>query len=146
MAAVSGSGFDAAGFRAGIKRAMKMGKAPSADEQVVFHFAETVTAATAADSSGVPFDPAAPATRAEASSAVAGVDYALEYLDANNLVTATSSTPPAKLCLTLLDVDYAKVKDAAYVTCSGERYDYERSYATAGLFEVAIYETIWKRR
>lgn len=131
------SGFNSAEFRDAIHFAMKMGAAPEVDEQAIFHFATASAFTAPADGADVPFDPSAVITTTTPDPVK--VDCAIEYLDSENQPTSFGLMAPTRIVVTLLDVDYEQVQDAAYVVIHGDRYDYRRTEPPAGLFDVGLY-------
>lgn len=137
MASVANSGFDAQGFRDGIRLAMEIGAAPNPADRITFHFPSQLVYNSPADGDHVPFDPTATVTRQEPPTVQ--VDCAVEYFDAENQPTSFGLLAPTRLVLTLLDEDYQRVKDCSYVVAHGDRYDYRRTEPPSGLFDVGIF-------
>lgn len=133
----SDPGFNAAEFRDAIHFAMQLGSAPDPGQQVVFHFPKQLTYNVPADGAQVPFDPSATVTAVTPTPIK--VDCAVEYFDAENQPTGFGLLAPSRLSITLLDEDYAKVKDASHVVIHGDRYDYRRTEPPSGLFDVGLY-------
>jgi hypothetical protein len=133
----SDSGFNAAEFRDAIHFAMQLGAAPDPAEQLKFYFPSTLVYTGPADGNEVPFDPATTVTSTP--SAPVTVDCAVEYFDAENQPTSFGLLAPARIGVTLLDVDYAKVKGCSHVVIHGDRYNYRRTEPPAGLFDVGLY-------
>lgn len=131
------SGFNSLEFRNAIHQAMHMGAAPDPANQVAFHFPSVLTFNAPADGADVPFDPAATVT--STAPPPVRVDCAVEYLDAENQPTPFGMLAATRLAITLLDVDYEQVKDASYVVVAGDRYNYRRTEAPAGLFDVGLF-------
>ena len=134
-------GFDPAAFRDAIRFTYTMAATPVADDQVTFHFASTLVYNTNVDADGRPFDPNATVTRTTPTPVK--VPCAVEYIDAEDQPTNFGLIAPSKLKITLLDEDYAKVKDAIYVVLQGDRYNYRRTQPPSGLFDVGLYTTWW---
>lgn len=133
----SNSGFDAAGFRSAIKAAMQMGAPPKEGERATFHFPAQLVYNGSMDGDHVPFDPTATVTSTEPPTI--RVDCAVEYLDAENQSTAFGLMAPSRIAVTVLDVDYERVKGCSYVVVHGDRYDYRRTEPPNGLFDVGVY-------
>ena len=131
------SGFDAAAFREGIAFAMELGAPPIAEERALFHFPNQLVYNGGVDGANVPFDPASTVTNT--SPDPVRVDCAIEYFDAENQPTNFGLLAPSRISVTLLDVDYVKVKGCAYVVVGGDRYDYRRTEPPLGLFDVGVY-------
>jgi hypothetical protein len=136
VAAVDGSGFNAAEFRDAIHFAMRLGAAPDPAEQVTFHFASAKSTMSPADGSGTPFNPNA--TIARTTAPPVKVDCAVEYFDAEGNATAFGFQAPTRLRITLLDVDYEQVEGCAYVVIHGDRYNFRRTEPPLGLFDVGL--------
>lgn len=131
------SDFDAEAFRTGIRIAYAMAAPPVAEDQVVFHFASSLVYVGTLDEGGVPFDPDTSVRRVEPPSMQ--VPCAVEYLDAEDKPTAFGLVASSRVRITLLDEDYLKVKDAIFITISGDRYDYRRTQPPSGLFDVGLF-------
>jgi hypothetical protein len=136
--ATSDPGFDAAGFRRQIKQAMNMGAPPDVDAQVTFHFPNVLVYNSNVDGANVPFDPTSTVTTATPRPPIR-VDCAVEYFDSENQPTNFGLLAPSRIVVTVLDVDYEKVKDCAYVVAHGDRYNYRRTEPPVGLFDVGVY-------
>jgi hypothetical protein len=133
-------GFDSAAFKAGIHFVMAMGAPPIADEQATFYFPSVLMyqspeGTDAADD--IPLDPSIPVTRTTVPSVK--VPCAVEYLDANGVVTDFGLVTPSKAVVTLLDDDYVKVKNCSYVMLNGEKFVYRHTEFPSGLFDVGLY-------
>ena len=133
----SNADFNAAEFRDAIAFAMTMGAAVDVGERATFHFPKTLVYNAPADGAQVPFDPAATVTASEPPAIQ--VNCAIDYFDAENQPTSFGLLSPSRLTITLLDEDYAKVKDSSYVVVHGDRYNYRRTEPPSGLFDVGIY-------
>ena len=90
-----------------------------------------------ADGAALPFDPQATVTRTEPTPVK--VDCAIEYFDAENQPTNFGMIAPSRISVTLLDEDYDRVKECAYVVVHGDRYNYRRTEPPSGLFDVGVY-------
>lgn len=135
--------FDPGAFRDAIRFVYTMAAAPVSDDQVTFHFETQLVYNTgvAVDDDGRPFDPAATVTRQ--TPAPKQVPCAVEYTDAENQPTNFGLLSPSKVKISLLDQDYAQVKDAIYIVIAGDRYNYRRTFPPSGLFDVGIYEMLF---
>jgi len=135
------TGFDADAFRDGIRLAFDMGAAPELDQpdqsQVAFHFASQLVYTGPTDGDGVPFDPNSSVTRVVPNAVQ--VPCGLEYSNVADERTAFGTVLPSRVKVTLLDEDYAKVKDATYIVVGGEKYVYHHSEMPRGLFDVGLY-------
>ena len=133
------AGFDAAAFRDAIHFAMTMGAPPDPSQQITFYFPETTINAGSVpvDGAGVPFDPEAELTGTAPDPVQ--VECALEYFDAEDQPTSFGMMAPARLAVTLLDLDYELVAGASYVVVHGDRYNYRRTQPPQGLFDVGLY-------
>lgn len=89
------------------------------------------------DATGVPFNPSIPVTRVTPDPVK--VPCAVEYYDADGVVTEFGLVTPSKAIVTLLDEDYAKVKEANAVILAGERFRYQKTEFPSALFDVGLY-------
>jgi len=133
----SSPGFDATAFRDAISSAMKMGASPIEGERATFHFPAQLVYNGSMDGDAVPFDPAATVVSSEPPAVQ--VDCAIEYFDAEAQPTAFGMMSPTRIAVTVLDVDYERVKECSYVVVGGDRYDYRRTEPPNGLFDVGVY-------
>lgn len=133
----SDAGFNAEAFRDAIHQAMSMGAAPDAAQQVQWYLPSTLTYNVAVDGAHVPFDPAATVTRT--TPPPVRVDCAVEYLDAEGQPTSFGLMTPSRVAITVLDVDYERIKTATHVVIHGDRYNYRRTEPPGGLFDVGLY-------
>lgn len=131
------SGFDDQAFIDGIQFAMTMGAPPSTSDQVMFHFAPVPTGDAAMSADGVPFDP--DVSRTSTTPDPVTVPCVVEYGDARDRDTAFGLQAGTRLRVTLLEADYRKVEDAAFVVYGGDRYDYRHTEAPVGLFSVGVW-------
>lgn len=133
----SNAGFNSAEFRDSIRFAMEMGAPPDAGERATFHFPSQLVYNAPADGDQVPFDPTATVTTTEPPPVQ--VDCAIEYFDVENQPTQFGLLAPSRITVTLLDEDYAQVKECSYVVVHGDRYEYRRTNPPTGLFDVGVY-------
>lgn len=133
--------FDAGAFRSAIQFVYQMAAAPVPDDQVTFHFESQLIYNVPVDQDGRPFDPNA--TVVKTTPPVAKVACAVEYVDAENQPTDFGLLAPSKVKISLLDEDYALVKDAVYVVIAGDRYNYRRTFPPSGLFDVGIFTILY---
>jgi hypothetical protein len=138
------SGFDAAGFRAGIHFAMQMGAPVSASDQVKFYFAPVVTSTAPVDGSDLPFDPAAASTSITPTPIT--VPCAVEYARQEGEHDRVGFIVPSRLRILLLDVDYVKVADCSYIVYGGDRYDLRYEEPPNGLFDVGVHALVFVAR
>ena len=129
--------FSAKKFRKGIRFVYDMAAPPLAEERATFFFANQLVYNTPVDGDNVPFDPHATVTRVVPPSV--RVPCGVEFKDAFGNVIPFGEVIPAKAVITLLDEDYAKVKDAVYVALRGVKYDYIQTAPPSGLFDVGLY-------
>ena len=137
-------GFRATDFRGAVRFLAQMAAPTVVQDQAVFLFTEEVVYDSPVDAEDVPFDPAArpvlasggqPAPRTSAT-----VPCLVEYHDALNEPVPFGQVAPTRLAVTLLDEDYAQVKEARTIRVGGERYDYQHTEVPKGLFDV----TLWR--
>lgn len=129
--------FKAGQFRSAIRFVFDMAAPPVAADQLRFHFNPTTTSVAARDGDGVPFDPAAAVVVAQRPPLQR--PCLVEYVDAAEDPTAFGTVVPSKLRVTLLDEDYAYVKDADYVMIGGDRYLRHHEPPSYGLFDVGLH-------
>ena len=108
--------------RAGLRLAMQVGLPVNAPDQPKFYFPITTTGdgAHSLDQAGVPFDPAYRPARSVP--VTKQVPCAVEYKDTSGVMAGWGNTVPASIIITLLDLDYAKVKGFAYILVGWTRY------------------------
>lgn len=128
--------FDADTFRNAIQFVFEMA-APTASEAILFHFTETVAFTGPADGDEVPFDPTETIVRT--SLAPVSVPCDVEFIQSTEVPTAFGVVVPSKLRVTLLDVDWAIVKDATFATVGTERYLRDFEQPSSGLFDVGLH-------
>lgn len=131
------AGFNADAFRTGIRFAMNMGAPPNEDERATFYFSSQLIYNRPVDEDNVPFDPASTVTRNIPDPVQ--IACAVEFFDANGVPTNFGDLVPSKATVTLLDEEYAQVKDAIGVMLRGEKYLYKSTEMPTGLFDVGIY-------
>lgn len=129
-------------FRKNIRFAMNMGAPPLVEERATFFFPNVLMYQSPddeadTDESGTPFDPSIPVTQVTPQSVQ--VPCSVEYYDAQGVLTDFGMVTPSRAVITLLDEDYAKVKECAYVVLGGERFIYRNTQAPEGLFDVGLY-------
>lgn len=136
-----GPGFDGREFRKQIRFVMQMGAPVVTDHQATFEFPNQLVYNTADagdfDDTGVPFNPSIPVTRVVPPTKK--VPCAVEYFDAEGVVTDFGVLAPSRAVVTLLDDDYAQVKGCNAVILGGERYNYQKTEFPSALFDVGLY-------
>jgi hypothetical protein len=132
-------GFDADAFRDGIWTAMAVGLPPELEDQPAFVIpAAVVDTGDERDVDGVPFD----YTKDQAKvgeDTVTQVPAAIEYFDADGILTNFGAIAASKVVLTLLDEDYEAIKGFSYVVIGGNKYAYQRTEPPMGMVDVAIW-------
>lgn len=139
MAKVSGFGenFDSTIFRNNIKNVMRMGAPNAIEERVTFCWPAEKTYVGKVDPSGRPYDLAA-ATSAVVQKDDIQVDCAVELLDRNPTGTPIGEFNNPRATITVLDVDYEKIKGSTIVLIGGNTYDVNY-VEPVGLFDVTIF-------
>lgn len=133
--------FDAAKFRNAIRFVFEMEQPPEAGLRLTFHFSDTVTYVGPQDSEKVPFDPAQVPVRV--SRAAVTVPCDVQFAQQSDEPSAFGTIVPAKVTVTLLDEDYALVKDAAFVVVNGDKYQRHYEEPSMGLFDVGLHTMIF---
>lgn len=131
-------GFDGTAFRTAIRFVYDMAAPNVSEEKVYFFKATTLVYNVPVDTDNVPFDPAATVTRHQDPPVT--VPCGIEFQDVNGVVVDFGTVDAPRLVLTTLDQDYAKVKDAVYVTLRGMKYNYKRTVPPTSLFDVGLYD------
>jgi hypothetical protein len=136
------SAFDAANFRTSIKAAMNMGLPVPTALRPTFRFKEekAFPVDTLLDDDGYPFDPSIEPV--VTSPAPILVDCAVEITKAEPSELPVGAIRRLKATLTILDTDYARIKDAYEVDLGGDAYTIETVLPPYGLFDVTIYQLI----
>lgn len=137
----SSSSFKPDVFRVAIRSAMTVGTPPDTGYQLRFHWNPDTTTAATRDGEGIPFDPTAAIT--STTPAPVAAPCAIEYLDAAGQPTPFGAIVPSKVRVTLLDEDYAQVKDADYILISGDRYLRHHEPPAYGLFDVGVHQIMY---
>lgn len=129
-------------FRNAIRFVMEMAEDPAETNQLRFHFLPVVTNASHADGDKVPFDP----TKAPVKAAPPPVKVpcVTEFTPATDVPTEFGTVIPAKVTCMLLDGDYQQVKNAAYITMNGDRYNRMYEQPSFGLFDVGIHTLVFQ--
>lgn len=138
------SSFDRAKVRAGLLKAMGFGEPNGATDKVTFYFPVRATTSAATDQDGVPFNPA---VRVEDDSpAFKRVPCAMEFVDAQGQAVEPGTLKPTRLRLTLLQEEWAQIKDFTYVTAGGIDERYARDYIepTIALGSIDVIQVICK--
>lgn len=136
-------GFDPAVFRKNIHFAMQLGLPQETKDRPTFYFRQTKTfpVGTVLDSEGTPLDPRiAPTVSGPASIQVpCAVEYKADRSDNEGLVGTFRDT---SVTLTLLDVDFVKVKDAIEVAVGQVRYNIAQAFPPVGLGTATVYQLL----
>ncbi len=133
----SNPGFNARAFRDAIRFTYNMAATPAAEDQVAFYKASELVYNVPVDDDNVPFDPTTTVQRI--TPAPVRVPCSVEYIDAEGQPLPFGTLTVSRIKLSLLDEDYAKVRDCAYVVIAGEKYLYRRTEPPSGLFDVGLY-------
>lgn len=136
----SNSAFDPALFRDAIQATMNMGLPTNTTEQPTFHFptVRSYPVGTALDEDGFPFDPTITATVTTPPSK--RVACAVEFTPVDSDELPVGTLRKTKAVLTLLDIDYTKIKNAHEVSLGKDRYIISYVQPPLGLFEVTVYQ------
>lgn len=137
-------GFDAAGFRDGIRFAMNMGAPPVVGDQVKFYFAPTSTTSASKDDTGLPFNPAVAPT--VTTPTPVSVPCSVEFARQEGEHDRIGYVVPSRLRVMLLDADFDLVEGCAYLVYGGDRYDFRYEEPPTGLFDVGIHVLIFVAR
>lgn len=132
-------GFDSARIIDGLHRAMGFGEATRAGDKATFYLRAASTFSTEAgplDGEGLPFDPSV--QRGSATTPVV-VPCAIEYFDRVEDASTYGVLQPTKIKLTLLDVDYQKIKGFSYVAAGGDKYYYAKTEPPVALGSIDVW-------
>lgn len=146
------AGFDPVEFRNAIHFAMQMGTPPDPDMRLKFmrqpagrtYWKDGVQLNTTprTDRDGKPFDPdievRKPAPEAYTMPGGGQVDCAIEVTRADADELPVGNFEPTKLIITLLDEEYAVVKDCRQVVYNGDLYRFGYAPEALGLFSVGV--------
>lgn len=144
------AGFDEAGFRTAIRETMKMGM-PENDAHKLRWFWHRTQVFEQPDPGGNPYDwteEANPDLPGNPTDDPAGdgliVDYAFDFngSGAGGQVTPLGPVDPAKITVTLFDVDYDKIKTADYCMIGTTRYTIRFDAAPYALFGVTMHDVL----
>lgn len=149
------TGFDPAGFRNAIKFAMQMG-APNMDGRqiafvkknntVTYHLgSELLTTGDPrlkVDRDGKPLNPNIRVTKGQ-DTVVDGIDCAIEIKQVQRDELPVGNFRPIRATVTVLDVDYAEIKDCRELLYNGDRYQYGFEPEDYGLFEVDVHSIVF---
>lgn len=134
-------GFDPDVFRTNIHFAMQLGLPQKVEDRPTFYFREVreFPPGTILDSEGSPLDPriAPVVTATDPVQVPCAVEFSADRTDNENLVGTFRDT---KVTLTLLDVDYEKVKNAIEVALGQTRYNISFSAPPIGLGQATVYQ------
>jgi hypothetical protein len=114
-----------------------MAASPVPEEQVAFYKASELIYNVPVDDDNVPFDPTTTVQRVNAPPV--RVPCSVEYIDAEGQPVPFGTVTASRIKCSLLDEDYVRVKDCAYVVIGGEKYLYRRTEPPSGLFDVGLY-------
>jgi hypothetical protein len=151
-------GFDGEGFRNAIKFAMQMGTptlpdgSPDPDKRPIFikkvaariykDAAGNVIPPPRVDRDGRPFDPTIQVEESRPDP-ITDADCAVEVDRADADELPVGNFRPTKAVVTLLDVDYERVKDCRELVYNGDRYVYGYEPENNGLFDVGVHTMIY---
>lgn len=141
----SNSGFDADGFREGIRFAMTMGLPEDESQRATFYFAPARTLDGKIDSNDLPLDWAADIVDDDTPDPVT-VPVAFEMDSRANEQTAAGRFDTPTVTITVLDEDYADIEGASYCVIGDATYDIEFVGPPLGLFDVTIYQLFLRAR
>jgi hypothetical protein len=131
------AGFSASNVRAGLRTAMQFGLPSATADQPTFYMPRTSTTSAPTDDEGVPFDPSvAPVMSTQVKKRV---DCAVEYVDSDGKIETFGVIAPAKVKLTLLDEDFAKISGFLFCVIKGQKYFYQRTEPPVALGTVDVY-------
>lgn len=143
--------FDGEGFRSAVRFAMQMGLNPDPDRRPKFvkkgqgrtyvKNGETLSSAPRLDRDGKPLDPEIEVVK-EADQLIS-VDCAIEVERADAEELPVGNFRPTKVIATLLDQQYALVKDCRELIYNGDRYLFGYEPESNGLFDVGVYTMIF---
>jgi len=140
------SGFDADTFRTNILNTMIMGLPVPVEERPTFFFPETLAypEGTLLDSEGKPIDVRIKPTRSapEPVQVPCAVEFATDTTNETGLVGTLWQT---RATLTLLDEQYAQVREAIEVNLAGRRYLIQEMQSV-GLGPVTVYTLVCFRK
>lgn len=131
-------GFDPAVFREAIHFVQNMGAPEDAEMRATFYFPKAYGSEVARDDEMVPFDPATPVGGTTTRQPLQ-VPVAVRYVDRDGELENFGAIIQSKLVLTLLDVDYVRVKGFEYVVIGGEQYLYHHTEPPAALGSVTVW-------
>lgn len=147
--------FPEADVRNAFAFAMQLGKNPDPTRQVIFiRRASAVTYwqngtelvdTPRLDRDGSPFDPTIEVRRA-VDERITGIDCAVEVEDVIAQDTGVGVFRPTKLTTTLVDGEYAKIKDCRELDYNGDRYVYAYEPESDGLFGIGVYQMVWNAK
>lgn len=126
-------------FRENIRSAMRMGLPVDVAMRPTFYFPNDDTYALAARS-GRPWDWTASPVENDPDKAPIQVPCAVEVNGSEIEMTQLGTINPQRALLTILDLDYAKVKGFTEVHISGAVYRYSKLVQAIGLFDTTTYQ------
>jgi hypothetical protein len=136
------SNFDAAAFRSAIQGVMTMGLSNVSSELPTFIFPTTYSypPGTTLDEQGKPYDlTILPLATPKASvQATCAIEWAAGT-DTDMKIEPIGDIQETDIVLTMLDVDYATVRGAAWVQIGKSKYEIHYIEPPLGLFDVTVY-------
>jgi len=144
------SGFDEAAFRTAIRETMRMGMPEDDDHKLKWFWKRDQTFARP-DPAGNTYDWSAPANPDLPGNPTGDpdddgliVDYAFDfnYTGAGGQMTPLGPVDPAKMTVTLFDVDYDQIKTADYAKIGTTRYIIRFEASPYALFGVTMHDVI----
>lgn len=142
MAKFIPSGFNPAAVEAGIHKAMGFGEPTRTEDKAWFYFPTGRVVTDPADQDNVPFDPSATVTPNPATPRKIQQACAIEFIDKQAAVETFGDVKASRIKITLMDVDYQKVKGFAYVVAGGDKYLYDFTEPPVALGSIDFW-TVW---
>ena len=134
MARPTPPGFNKAEVVSGLHLAMTFGAPNSPDDRATFCWVVTAPAPDS-DDAGVPFSPEARPTKTTRKETV---PCAVDYVDGPDKTERWGTHQRSRLIVTLLDPEWAKVRDFQYVVYGGEKY-LRRTHEVIGLGSLDVH-------
>lgn len=133
-------GFNASRVQEGLYKAMGFGEPTrTADKATFFFVTSTPPAGVVVDMDDTPFDPDVRPTRSIQS---VQVPCAIEFFDRADRAESFGVIAPSRIQITLLDVDYQKIKGFDYVAAGGDKYIYHSTEPPNALGTIDVW-TVW---
>ena len=76
----------------------------------------------------------------------ASVDYALEFARGTEIQTEVGGFDTTKLIITMLDIDFQKIRRAEWASIGRVMYDIDFTGPPMGLFDVTVYQVFLTAR